>query len=181
MDAKGTNRLSPEYALLGFLYNSPGYGYELHRRLQEEFAKTWHFSQSQTYSILQRLVAQGIVDSTLIEQGKHPARQQLHISALGRERFEAWLRHPTRPSVHALRVEFITRLYFTRLYFPEQLDEMISNQVEVVKTNLAQLSQQLDDLTEQSTVNTLALELRIDLLTSALRWLGHCQQVANSE
>ena len=37
MEIKHTARLSPEYVLLGFLYSQSGYGYELHKRLGDEF------------------------------------------------------------------------------------------------------------------------------------------------
>ncbi len=48
------SRLSPEYVLMGFLYQHPGYGYDLHRRLSEEFGYIWHVSRSQTHNILKR-------------------------------------------------------------------------------------------------------------------------------
>ncbi len=169
-------RLSPEYVLLGFLYCSPSHGYELHQRLQKQFGTIWHASQSQTYNILKRLEAQGFILSTIIEQSKHPSRQQLHISASGAERFEAWLRQPTKPSVHSIRVEFITRLYFTQLYYPECTQGMIEAQAQVVNGGLGQLKQQLARIAEGQSTNRLALELRVELLESVARWLQRCRQ-----
>jgi PadR family transcriptional regulator AphA len=176
-----TNRLSPECVLLGFLYHSAGYGYELHQRLQDEFGNIWHASQSQTYNILKRLETNGIVRSTVIEQGKHPARQQLQLTPLGVQRFEDWLMQPTRPSVHALRVEFITRLYFTRLYYPDRLPLMINAQVEVVKNALDQLNNQREENADQQTIKKMALELRLELLTSVVHWLDRCLEVSKGE
>jgi DNA-binding PadR family transcriptional regulator len=164
-------RLSPEFVLLGFLAGSPSYGYELHQRLTEQFGDIWHASQSQTYNILKRLESQGFIRSTSVEQEKLPSRQQLQLTASGVDRFDAWLAQPTNPSVHAIRVEFITRLYFLQRYHPERLDEMIDDQVSVVRAGLAQLASQLEKLPKERVINRLALELRLELLGSVARWL----------
>jgi len=174
---RGNSRLSPEFVLLGFLYQSPSHGYELHQRLLDQFGNIWHASQSQTYNILKRLEAQGYIRSTWVEQEKLPRRQQLYITASGSERFDAWLANPTRPSVHAIRVEFITRLYFTQQYFPKRTRELIQAQVEVVKASLAQLQQQLANLPDNQAFNRLSLELRVELLRSLTHWLDGCQRI----
>jgi len=176
MKYQSSSRLSPEYVLLGFLYQSPSHGYELHQRLLDIFGNTWHASQSQTYNILQRLEAQGYIRSMSVAQEKLPPRQQLTITSTGLERFESWLDQPTKPSVHAIRVEFITRLYFTQCYFPVRTQEMIQRQVEVVTAGLTQLQQQLAILPAEQAYDRLALELRMALLSSVIHWLEGCKQ-----
>lgn len=179
--ARGNNRLSPEYALLGFLYRSPSHGYELHQRLMDQFGNIWHASQSQTYNILNRLEAQGYIHSRIVEQDKLPSRQQLQLTNAGAERFDTWLAQPTNPSVHAIRVEFITRLYFTRLYYPERSLEMIDAQITVVEGGISRLKQQLASLPERQLFNRLALELRVELLISVERWLKGCSQTLETD
>ncbi len=142
----------------------------------EQFGTIWHTSQSQTYNILNRLVSQGYVRSISIEQKKLPDRQQLELTSSGRERFEAWLAQPTKPSVHAIRVEFITRLYFVQRNHPERLAGMLEAQAEVVKASLAHLKEQLDVSPEGPDLNRLGIELRMELLSSVARWLERCQQ-----
>ncbi len=175
------NRLSPEYALLGLLYRAPCHGYELHQRLIDQFNNIWHASQSQTYNILNRLEAQGYIHSEVVEQEKLPARQQLQLSSMGTSRFETWLAQPTNPSVHAIRVEFITRLYFTRLYFPERVYGMVLDQMGTVQGGIDELNRQLDRLPRMQLFNRLALELRVELLESVVSWLAHCQQELEAE
>ena len=170
-----STRLSPEYALLGYLYRFPSHGYELHRRLLQDFGYIWHANQSQTYNILKRLEAQCYVSSSLMEQDKLPSRQILQITRQGINRFETWLDLPTKSSVHAIRVEFITRLYFMQMYHPERLAEMIGAQAAVVETGLMQLQENLANLPADQTFNHLALELRITLLHSLKNWLEQCQ------
>ena len=174
MKIRGNSRLSPEFALLGYLYLSPGYGYELHQRLVQQFGSIWRTSQSQTYNILKRLELQGYLKSTTIEQEKLPSRQLLHITSTGKERFEAWLQRPTNPSVHAIRVEFITRLHFIRLIHPEQVVEIIMGQRETIQTRIEMLRRDLEGTASHDVNNRFAVELRIKLLTSVLEWLEDC-------
>ena len=170
----GTSRLSPEFVLLGFIYQNPDHGYDLHRRMEVDFENIWHASQSQTYNILKRLEAQGYIIATQVEQEKLPPRQMLHITGTGRQRFEDWLNNPTKPSVHAIRVEFISRLYFMRLFKPQEVQPMIQSQVDVVVDGILQQEQNLKFIPETQTFNRLALELRIQLLHSVISWLKEC-------
>jgi DNA-binding PadR family transcriptional regulator len=48
---------SPEFALLGFLYEAPSYGYRLHQRLAHDLSQVWPISQSQSYAILKLVQA----------------------------------------------------------------------------------------------------------------------------
>jgi DNA-binding PadR family transcriptional regulator len=167
----GTSRLSPEYVLLGFVYQNPNYGYVLHKRMETEFENIWHASQSQTYNILNRLEAQGYIFATQVKQDKLPPRNLLHITGAGKERFEDWLDTPTKPSVHAIRVEFISRLYFMQIYYPQKVLKMINSQVDVVAEGLSQQEENLRNLPDNQRFNRLALELRIKLLRSLISWL----------
>ena len=175
------SRLSPEYVLLGFLYKTPDHGYDLHKRMVSDFQNIWHASQSQTYNILKRLEAQGYIFFTQVEQEKLPARQLFHITETGIQRFDNWLNLPTTPSVHAIRVEFISRLYFMQLYYPEKVSQMIQTQVIVVVQGLTQLEEASKKIPAEQTFNRLALELRIKLLTSVIDWLNDCGEVLKSK
>jgi DNA-binding PadR family transcriptional regulator len=181
MKNRVNSRLSPEYVLLGFLYRLPCHGYELHQRLLEVFGNIWHASQSQTYNILKRLEAQGFITSTIIEQEKLPPRQLLQITESGSERFITWLNNPTKSSVHAIRVEFVTRLYFMHQYYPQKTHEMIRVQVEVVNAGLIQLHENLTNIPDGQIFDRLALELRINLLKSVISWLNECLEAFSSE
>jgi DNA-binding PadR family transcriptional regulator len=180
MNHRINSRLSPEYVFLGFLYLHPSHGYELHQRLMAEFGNIWHASQSQTYNILKRLEAQGYITSTFIEQEKLPPRQRLRITNAGSKRFMAWLNTPTRSSVHAIRVEFVTRLYFMQRYYPQNTQEMIRVQVNVVNASLIQLHNNLANISDSQTFDRLAQELRIKLLKSVISWLNSCREALSS-
>ena len=171
------SRLSPEYLLLGFLFEHPSHGYVLYKRLIDEFGYIWHSSQSQSYNILKRLESHGYVTLSLLEQEKLPPRQLLKITETGAERFRSWLDRSTPCSVHAIRVEFITRLYFMRLYYPQNIPDMILAQGDVINLGLSHLRAELTSLPDSQISNRLALELRIELLNSVLLWLDRCNQI----
>ncbi len=168
--------LSPEFALLGFLYQQPCHGYDLHRRLLGELGHVWHVSQSQTYSILKRLETQGQIAAKTIRQEKHPPRQIYSITASGRRRFDEWLGQPTGSSVRAVRLEFVTRLYFAQRLVPQQVEAIIENQTAQVKAALTRLETGLASLPEIQVANRLSLRLRIQQLKSVLIWLSECRQ-----
>lgn len=160
---------------MGFLFEHPDHGYELHHHLKEVFGNIWHASQSQTYNILKRLEAQGYISVTEVEQDKLPARQLQELTAEGRMRFTDWLNQPSKCSVHAIRVEFLTRLYFTQLFYPHQTQEIIRSQIEVVENGVDDMQGVLDALPTRQVFDRLAVELRIELLKSLVAWLKGCE------
>jgi DNA-binding PadR family transcriptional regulator len=167
---------SPEYALLGFLYKEPKHGYTLHQQLVSELGQVWHVSQSQTYNILKRLESHGYISSTLQEQGKLPPRQSLQITDTGRRRFEEWLHTASGSSVRAIRLEFITRLYFAQKFFPEMIQAMIDDEAADIHTALTRLEKDQKSIQPEQTFNRLGLELRIRQLHSVRDWLNECRK-----
>ena len=175
-EASSHRARSPEYALLGFLFLQPNHGYNLHRQLLTELAENWHVSQSQTYNILKRLEAQGFIYSTTLKQEKLPNIQYLKISPAGRRRFKTWLEAPTGSSARAIRLEFITRLYFAHKIFPEKIPSMLDTQTTEIKNMLTWLEASLADLPDEQNINRLSLQLRIRQLKSIVDWLDECRK-----
>jgi DNA-binding PadR family transcriptional regulator len=167
---------SPEYALLGFLYGQPSHGYELHQQLATELGYVWHVSQSQTYAILKRLETQGFISSTTQEQKKLPPRQLLQITASGRRRFEQWLKTTSGSSVRAIRLEFITRLYFAQKLFPDMIPVIIEEESANINTTITRLEKDRNAIPPEQTFNRLSQELRIRQLHSVRDWLIECRK-----
>jgi DNA-binding PadR family transcriptional regulator len=168
--------LSPEMALLGLLYSSPGHGYDLHRKVISDLGQVWHLSQSQAYAILKRLEAQGDISAEEIPQDKLPSRQLLHMTPQGRKRFLAWLETPSGGSTRAIRLELITRLYFLRLYMPEKLAHAFDQQRMEAKIHIQRLENMRAALAPEEIYNRMSLELRLKQLESVLEWLDECQE-----
>jgi|SRR5271157_285593 len=167
---------SPEYVLLGFVYQQPDHGYTLHQQLITELGQVWHVSQSQTYNILKRLESQGCISSTTEEQEKLPPRQILQITAAGRRRFEDWLQTPSGSSVHAIRLEFITRLYFAEKLFPTMIPAIFEAQSIEINAALTRLEVNRAAIPPEQKFNRLSLDLRIRQLRAVRDWIVKCRQ-----
>lgn len=172
-----TSGLSPEFALLGFLDQFPAHGYELHQRLITELGEIWHASLSQSYNILARLEAQGYVEGTTQTQEKRPDKHELRLTAAGHERFEFWLAALSACSVRAIRVEFMTRLYFLHARNPQAALAMIDAQIAALQSHLSYLLRRMEDLPENQTFNRLGMSLRISQLETLAAWLESCKSV----
>jgi PadR family transcriptional regulator, regulatory protein AphA len=166
-----TSALSPEYALLGFLAQAPAHGYELHQRLTSELGQVWHVSLSQTYNILKRLEGQDDIRGTSLPQEKLPPRHHYHLTGRGRKRLEDWLNTPSGSSVRAIRVEFITRLYFAPLLGAEKSAQLIQAQIEETRLGMRRLEALLEQAPAAQTFNRLGLDLRLRQLQAVLDWL----------
>jgi DNA-binding PadR family transcriptional regulator len=168
--------LSPEMALLGLLYGEAGHGYDLHRKVITDLGQVWHLSQSQAYAILKRLESQGDISAKEIPQKKLPPRQLLHMTAQGRKKFLSWLDSSSGGSTRAIRMEFVTRLYFLNLYFPEKLAQAFDQQRTEVETHIKRLETTCAELPDDQIYNRMSLKMRFKQLKLVLEWLDDCQQ-----
>jgi DNA-binding PadR family transcriptional regulator len=168
------SNISPEFALLGFLIAEPSHGYDLHQKFQAELGSVWRLSQSQAYAILKRLEARGDISSQLVEQDKLPARQILHITPSGKHRFEEWL-YEAGHNARAIRLEFLTRLYFTRRYHPDQTARIYEAQCVEIQASIARLESSLAHLSPDQPFNRLSLDLRLRQLRLIQAWMQEIQ------
>ena len=163
--------VSPEFALLGFLIAGPSHGYDLHQRFLAELGQVWHLSQSQAYAILKRLENRGDISTHVIEQEKLPARQMLHITAAGRRRFFEWLELGIGKTARSIRLEFLTRLYFTQLHRPENIAQIYKTQSAEIESIIMRLENLLEYLPPDQVFNRLSLDLRLRQMRLIQKWL----------
>jgi DNA-binding PadR family transcriptional regulator len=176
-----SSALSPEYVLLGFLTLRPAHGYDLHAQVQQELGQIWQISLSQTYNILKRLEVRGFIAGAVQEQEKVPARRRFRLTPLGRRRFDEWLRLPAEPSARAIRVEFLTRLYFTYVTNPQAARRLIDVQIAATEEGVAHLAETMNDLSSEQVFNRLGLDLRLRQLKSIVEWLTECRAILGFE
>ena len=164
--------LSPEFALLGFLIAGPSHGYDLHQRFRVELGHVWHISQSQAYAILKRLEQRDDISTHIVEQEKLPARQMLRITAQGRRRFFEWLELGIGTTARSIRLEFLTRLYFTQLHRPANTAQIYQAQFAEIESRIDQLESLLENLPPDQTFNRLSLELRLQQMRLIQNWMA---------
>ncbi len=162
-------------ALLGLLYGKPGHGYDLHRTVIADLGEVWHLSQSQAYAILKRLESQGDIAAREIPQAKRPARQLLRMTAQGRRRFLKWLATPNGGSTRAIRMEFVTRLYFLQALMPDTVNAAIDQQTGEAALHLARLKEARAALAAEQVYSRMSLDLRIRQLDIVLAWLDEAK------
>lgn len=167
-----TGNLSPEYALLGFLLQGPSHGYDLHQRLTSALGHVWHVSQSQAYASLKRMESRGEISAHLVSQSGVTARHVVRITALGRRRFTKWLECEIGVNARAIRLEFLTRLYFARSYEPEKVRRIYKSQVTEVRAGIQRLERLLDHLPPEQVFNRLSLELRVRQMKLIRGWMN---------
>lgn len=168
------SELSPKYAVLGFLYIHPMHGYDLHKHLETNLREVWRISQSQSYAILKHLEKDRWITATPQPQEKRPDRALLELTEPGKAAFEAWLYTPTPGSARAIRVEFITRLFFASNMSNDLCARLIQEQADAIRLDLEKLTKRVSALPPDQTFNRMGLDLRIRQLCSVLGWVEDC-------
>jgi DNA-binding PadR family transcriptional regulator len=163
-------------ALLGLLYGGSRHGYDLHRTVVTDLGQVWHLSQSQAYAILKRLEARGNISAEEVPQEKLPARQLLHMTPEGRKCFLDWLDAPSGGSTRAIRMEFVTRLYFFKMYSPDKLAQAFAQQRAETEKHIQRLEKTRAELPQEQIYNRMSLDMRLKQLKLTMEWLDECQQ-----
>jgi DNA-binding PadR family transcriptional regulator len=169
-----SSTISPEYALLGLLAQQSSHGYDLHQRLKKELQDIWDVSQSHCYSILKRLEREGHIRSEKRAQEAAPTKHLLKLTPQGRAHFERWLNEPTPPSVRAIRIELITRLYFAEALETGLSQQLLEEQKLALRKAVQHLQDTHDTIPASQLFRRLSLQLRNRQLQSAMIWLDEC-------
>jgi DNA-binding PadR family transcriptional regulator len=171
-----SSHLSPEFLLLGLLAISPSHGYDLHRQIETDLRYVWRLSLSQVYNVLSRMEKQGLIEGEIQEQEERPDRKRFQLTTDGEERFQTWMDTPVRASAHAVRIAFLSKLYFG-LHLPEtDLLTLVEQQRSTIEDGLTRSQIRLDELSNANKILTESLRLRIMQLETLLTWLEKCRQ-----
>ena len=169
--SNAASELSPKYAVMGFLYLHPMHGYELHKHLAADLYEVWHISQSQAYNILKHLEKENFVTLSHQAQEKRPDKELLTLTNAGRTAFETWLYTPTPGSARAIRVEFISRLFFASQINTSLCTRLIEEQTKTIQAHLRNLRARLSLIPPAQVFNRMGLDLRIRQLEGILDWM----------
>jgi DNA-binding PadR family transcriptional regulator len=91
--------MNANYALLGFLYKKPNYGYELKKMYDTYFGKDKPILTGQVYATLSRLKRDDKVKETpSVHESGGPERVQYEITKSGETALKLWLETPEEPS-----------------------------------------------------------------------------------
>lgn len=101
-----------KYVLLGFLNYGPQTGYELKQAMDSSTAYFWHAKQSQIYTTLKSLEAEGQVVSQVEPQEDRPDRRVYTITEAGRGELRGWLERPLT-TIDPRKETLLVKLFFS--------------------------------------------------------------------
>lgn len=147
------------------------HGYDLHRQYETHLGRVWKLSQSQTYAVLKRLEAGGLIES--LSGAESPgSRRIFSVTQLGVRRFSVWLMQPSDCSARVLRMEFIARLFFAGMQNdPRIVSIIIEDQIAAAERSLANHQRVLGEIPPEDVFNLLSMEFRVSQLRACLGWL----------
>lgn len=175
--AHPSSSFQPELVLLGLLIQQECHGYELYRRFSETLAGLWHISESQMYATLKRLEEKNLLTASSSWEGLAVSRRILSPTSTGRVRFESWLASPSPCRPRALKLEFLSRLYFASVLAPDMVPTMIEDQRNSVLKSLQRIQEKLQKPGKQEPdAKWLAIRRLADVFTttqlrSTLEWI----------
>lgn len=163
MRGQRISELHPEYVFLGLLAREKLHGYGLYQLFRETLGGLWHISESQMYATLKRLEKRGWISGE--DGGPKPGGRLLSITTEGHRVFDAWLLAPTPLSPRALRLEFLSRLFFAQGQGP-LAEKLRTDQKRVLLTELRRT-----DPSVKGAIDQWAQDFRKRQIRTALEWI----------
>ncbi len=109
-----------KYALLGFLNYQPQSGYDLKQLMDVSTSNFWHAKQSQIYTTLKKLEADGLVVSHIEPQESRPNRRVYQITETGGADLRAWLSQPLM-TIEPHKETLLLKLFFSAQLNPQAI------------------------------------------------------------
>ena len=101
-----------KHALLGFLKYEPKTGYEIKQVMDSSTNHFWHAKQSQIYTTLKKMEADGLICSHHEPQESRPDRRVYTITESGDKTLQQWLSQPLTTLETSKRV-LLLKLFFS--------------------------------------------------------------------
>ncbi|PKO01464.1 MAG: hypothetical protein CVU43_12885 [Chloroflexi bacterium HGW-Chloroflexi-5] len=171
---------SSEFALLGFLYEKPTHGYDLHKLIidPDGIGLIWNVKMSNLYAYLDKLDKKGYIHGTMQTGDAHPTRMEYQITEKGKTAFETWLPtvvlHP-----RDFRQEFMLRYYFHLKYQPEKVNALIMQQHAECSNWLENTIDLFNKVNELEQFKKSVIQFRIVQIQSMKNWLNKLQNDIN--
>jgi DNA-binding PadR family transcriptional regulator len=89
--------MSISHTLLGLLEGGPRHGYDLKRAYDTHFGHGRPLHYGQVYATLSRLLKNGLIEESGVEQGGGPDRRRYAVTSEGVTDVERWLTTPEKP------------------------------------------------------------------------------------
>ncbi|MET8749706.1 PadR family transcriptional regulator [Streptomyces sp. NPDC004667] len=133
--------MSLRHALLGLLSERPASGYDLLKRFETSLANVWPATQSQMYTELSKLAADGLI--TVSAEGPR-GRKEYTVTDEGLTELRHWLVEP-RPQRNT-RNDLLLRVFFLNVLPPEQARGYLTGLAEMAEREHEELRRLEDSI-----------------------------------
>jgi DNA-binding PadR family transcriptional regulator len=179
------DRLGPaEFAILGVLayriasdgeHGRDGvHGYDLSRSFTDgALAEIIRLESGMLYHYLKKLARAGLITSRVEHQEGRPDRHLHMLTARGESVLRTWLASPVR-ATREIRLDFLLKLYLSRLIDPALAASLIASQHDVMRTLVGSLVSQVTAIAPDAAdadFHRAVLDLRLSQTRAALEWL----------
>lgn len=152
--------------LLGLLQVQPSYGYDLKQSYDSHFGVRKPIAFGQVYSILARMVRDGLIDALGEEAGSGPDRKRYAITDQGRSHLRTWIFTPDTPSV-TLQSDLFAKTVIALL-----VDEDAESLLDVQRTeHIARMRTLTREKQRASFAEALTIDLALFHIEADLRWI----------
>lgn len=164
---------SSEFVVLGLIYEGPGYGYDLHKKITDpdNMGLIWRINMSNLYALLEKLAQKGYIRGVVKPGETHPNRTEYHISPQGKKAFTAWLQ-TTVSHPRDFRHEFMSRFFFLLKFLPDQVSPFCDQQLHECRLWLSKVINEED----QSPFKRSVLQFRVKQIKAIIEWLEEISQ-----
>lgn len=165
-----------EISLLGFLYNTPKHGYDLHKDISDLSGTgiVWKVKMGKLYAMLHRLEKNGWIKPKTTQEGNRPQRIQYSITADGKQIFDEWVLTPIQHG-RDFRILFLLKLFFA-IDIDHLAAQKLLNEQTVICEQWNNIF--LDNMEEdkgKKDFNSVVINFRISQINGYLDWLKWCK------
>ena len=171
-----------EVSILGFLYDQPKHGYDLHKNISDlsGIGIVWKVKMGRLYAMLHRLEKNEWIEPEPAQEGNRPQRTQYTITASGKEVFDAWVREPIRHG-RDFRILFLLKLYFALEKSDNLAQQLLFDQTSVCESWLQTYQKNETDLSSSHDFNAIVNNFRLSQINGHIEWLNWCKKTINGE
>ena len=168
-------------AILGAIQLSPArHGYALQNWLTANLGSIWRIAPSRLYATLNQLEKRGLIRGEAIPQAGRPPRRAFTLTPAGENEFWSWATAPVR-HLRDVRVEFLAKIYFLHQLAPEQVSQLISEEIAVLERIRSRLARRKKLRVTDEFVGQIAISFRLGQLQATIDWLHNCAQQLEKE
>jgi len=173
------DQLGPaEFAILGALAHRATaggvHGYDLSRYFSEgALAQIIRLESGMLYHYLKKLARADLITSRVETQEGRPDRHVHMLTSQGQDALTAWLTSPVR-ATREIRLDFLLKLYLSRLIDPAVADSLIADQHDVMRRLVESLRSQSAAIAPgapDAEFHRAVVDLRLSQTRAALAWL----------